>query len=593
MKTTVNVNINKQAFVIDTDAYEILNQYLNNIRSRFTSDNEASEVMEDIEARIAELFMKKGNTQQVIDQAMVAEVIQRLGKPEDIFMEENDSDTSSKNQRNSFVERRMNRKLFRNPDDKKLSGLISGLSLYLGIQDVTISRIIFIASLLLLMLISKGSALFVVLVIYIILSLIIPLAKTASEKLQMRGEDANLNNITHNVMNDLSRPIRSSNYNNSTGTDINHVMKIILKVIVGIIVVKCIAFMLFLLFAFISGITISSLPFVTMFATSSIDLILGISGLLLFVITPCIAIVYYGLKWILNSKIQRSGVAWVLVALFISGIVLSGYEFFKQFKEWKYEKNISNEISLYQPTSDTIHIDANIMKSLHKQGTNINFGNIKIDGFEVINQSLYTDDVELDIEKGSKLQIIKKLYSRGSSDENSFDRLKNINYQYRTDSNKIQFDYFFSVPVSDKYRNQKVRLVLTVPVGKVVYLDRSTKNILYDIDNVTNTYDKDMLGHYWLMTEEGLRCIDKDFSDSDTDDTEEELKELGDSIHEKLKDAKDVNIEIKENSVSLHIDDEKGGKSKITIQDEGNDNANIKVQNKGKEEKIIEIKNNK
>ena len=53
--------------------------------------------------------------------------------------------------------------------------------------------------------------------------------------------------------------------------------------------------------------------------------------------------------------------------------------------------------------------------------------------------------------------------------------------------------------------------------------------MIYDIDNVTNTFDGDMVNHKWTMLPEGLTCDDcgdvkgfkKKTSDNDTSDAEE------------------------------------------------------------------------
>jgi hypothetical protein len=44
----------------------------------------------------------------------------------------------------------------------------------------------------------------------------------------------------------------------------------------------------------------------------------------------------------------------------------------------------------------------------------------------------------------------------------------------------------------------------------MVYLDPSAENIIYDIENITNTYDGDMINRRWIMGETGLRCVDCD-----------------------------------------------------------------------------------
>jgi ligand-binding sensor domain-containing protein len=47
-------------------------------------------------------------------------------------------------------------------------------------------------------------------------------------------------------------------------------------------------------------------------------------------------------------------------------------------------------------------------------------------------------------------------------------------------------------------------ITLEIPVGKIVYIDSSMHNLIYDIENVQNMWDEDMIGKKWIMTSEGL-----------------------------------------------------------------------------------------
>jgi hypothetical protein len=60
MKKTININLNGIPFIIDEDAYQILNSYLLEVGKHFSTEEE-KEIMKDIEARIAELFLEKHN----------------------------------------------------------------------------------------------------------------------------------------------------------------------------------------------------------------------------------------------------------------------------------------------------------------------------------------------------------------------------------------------------------------------------------------------------------------------------------------------------------------------------------------------------
>lgn len=81
MKKTLTINLSGYAFNIDSDAYEMLNIYLDKV-SAHLADNERDEIMKDIEARIADLFAERLQNRDVVDGADVAAVIDTLGQPE-------------------------------------------------------------------------------------------------------------------------------------------------------------------------------------------------------------------------------------------------------------------------------------------------------------------------------------------------------------------------------------------------------------------------------------------------------------------------------------------------------------------------------
>src|SRR5688572_20029778 len=85
MKKTVNVNVGGFAFVIEETAFEQLNMYLNNVRRNLGNDVDANEVMNDIEARIAELFREalRESGKEVVESSLIDRVISVMGKPED------------------------------------------------------------------------------------------------------------------------------------------------------------------------------------------------------------------------------------------------------------------------------------------------------------------------------------------------------------------------------------------------------------------------------------------------------------------------------------------------------------------------------
>ena len=182
MNQTVTVNISGIVFHIEVDAYDTLKNYLNKIKGYFNNSEEREEIMMDIEARIAELFTNMmGEKNQVITSVNVESVIETMGKPEDYITEE-DEESQNQTEETKF---RKDKKFFRDPDQRILGGVASGIGAYLGI-DVIWTRLFFVLAFLIW---GFGP------LAYIILWIIIPEAKTASDKLKMKGEAVNVDNI--------------------------------------------------------------------------------------------------------------------------------------------------------------------------------------------------------------------------------------------------------------------------------------------------------------------------------------------------------------------------------------------------------------
>lgn len=192
MKKTVNVAIGGCSFILDEDAYDILNDYLERSKAAIERTNGRKEVLEELEVKIADELKWKLGGKQVVDIAMAQKVIGQLGYPEGYEAPEEqeaeqNAGPSENPQENAeqFEGDRPVRKLFRDPDGKKIAGVCSGLALFLGI-DVVLIRVLFLIALI------CGSAGFW---IYVVIWIAAPEAKTAAEKCELRGIPATAENI--------------------------------------------------------------------------------------------------------------------------------------------------------------------------------------------------------------------------------------------------------------------------------------------------------------------------------------------------------------------------------------------------------------
>ena len=188
MKKTINVAIGGCSFTIDEDAYNTLNEYLERFKGALDSSSSSADVMDELEGRIADLIKAKLGGREVVDMKIAQEVVAQLGYPQGYRPSE--ADNAGGNARDEYHYsgtdgERPVRKLFRDPDDKKLAGVCSGLALFLGV-DVTLIRIILLVAFI------CGSA---GLWIYLVIWIAAPEAKTAAEKCELRGIPANAENI--------------------------------------------------------------------------------------------------------------------------------------------------------------------------------------------------------------------------------------------------------------------------------------------------------------------------------------------------------------------------------------------------------------
>ena len=242
MKKTLTINLGGTVYHIDEDAYHLLDNYLANLRIHFHREEGAEEIVHDMELRISELFTDRLNEgKQVITIEDVEEIIARMGKPEDISGEENEETFGPERQKGTAA-----RRLFRNPDNKVLGGVASGLAAYMG-WDVTAVRII----LLIFAFFVRGMIL-----VYIIAWIIIPTARTAPEKLAMKGIAINVENIGKTVtdgfekVNNYVRSDRPRSILQKIGEGIVAVAGFLIKFLLVFIAICCAPVLFVLLIVF-------------------------------------------------------------------------------------------------------------------------------------------------------------------------------------------------------------------------------------------------------------------------------------------------------------------------------------------------------
>lgn len=245
MKKNITINLCGRLFNIDEDAYELLRHYIDTLRSYFAKQEGGEEIADDIETRIAELLDElKRQGVEAVNIEHVKQVITRIGQPEEMDGSEPDDspgpqsadshetdgekaafqgdETGNGHGESSFKsffsdvkELFRERRFYRNPKDKMIAGVLSGLASAFEI-DVTLLRLLVIAGVVVLSMLGSvfgfhdgivffNARVFLTFaVIYVIMAIIMPEAETPEQQLKMQGKPVNMQNLAEEVVQNVS-----------------------------------------------------------------------------------------------------------------------------------------------------------------------------------------------------------------------------------------------------------------------------------------------------------------------------------------------------------------------------------------------------
>jgi phage shock protein PspC (stress-responsive transcriptional regulator) len=534
MNKTVNINLANTLFHIDDDAYNKLRRYLESIKRSFSGTKGSDEIIADIEARIAELFLEKmENERQVITNKEVDQVIDVMGQPEDYMVDEDIFEDEPKKSYAQPVTRA--KKLYRDIDHKYIGGVCAGLEHYLGIDALWV-RLIFI----LLAVFTSGFGL----IAYILLWILVPEAATTSQKLDMRGEPVNISNIERKVkegFDDVADKVKNVDYEkvgnkvksgsktffDTIGDIILFLFKVfgkfigILLIIIGASTLVGLFFGLFTVGMF-DAVNVPGVDFYEIVNTSGSPVWL-VSILLFFAVgIPFFFVLYLGLKILVNNLKSIGNIAkFALLGLWLISVGTLIVFGIRQAAEFSYTGSVNDREQLvFEVPSDTLMIT---MKDAHSEydRDDIHFGRMTFGYDDNDNRILISDEVDIKIRKAESdsISINVRKDADGSSTLAARDRAKNITYEYSIDGNEIVLDKYLTTETSNKARNQEVTVTIYIPEGKTVYFDDNTSRYIgRGIDNDQGYYRSGIAGQYWLMDDDGeLQCLDCPEDDDDED----------------------------------------------------------------------------
>lgn len=200
MDKTKNISLGGFSFLIEENAYTALSQYLAEVRQHLQHNSDRDEIIFDVEQRMAELLKDRTANREVIMHQDVLYLIEVLGKPEQ-YVEDEEADKATNAAPEATAKAfSTNKPLYRDIDDCKIGGVLSGMAHYFNISP-TMLRIAFAVCLILSFVVSYrwiflfNGVSWAIIILYILLWMIVPAAVTTAQKLEMQGAAVTLDSL--------------------------------------------------------------------------------------------------------------------------------------------------------------------------------------------------------------------------------------------------------------------------------------------------------------------------------------------------------------------------------------------------------------
>lgn len=521
MKKSIKISLGGVAFTIEEDAYVALDTYIESLKAYFGNDEEAQEVVSDLEKRAAELLVEMLGGKEIVTIEMVSEVIETLGKPEQISSEDTaDQQDPSATGR----ERNAKHRLYRDPQNALVAGVGAGLGAYFNI-DPLVFRILFAV----LTLANGLGAL-----IYIALWIVLPQAETLRQRMEMRGEEVNISNLEKNIKNEFEKVRSNMNRNRFAGAmerfvgalgrvfvSLGSVLVAIAKVFRAIVAVAFIGIGLLGIMASVlslfmgdivvallpnhSGLTIGQLLATTFDLGSTLWVVVPV---FLIVFIPFLSLIFLGLRMVFRFSVRGSVIfvtsasVWILVVLILASVT------FLQVRSFTIRESVTErfELSLADSTAKTLRLvgdedfdygDYNPERIVRIDDYSVAYsgGFTKIIG----KPKLYIAPSESD---SFEMSVVKK--SRGATRQTAKSSADAVKLEYTMVGDRLVLSPYFYIPYNQKWRVQEVEVTIYVPDGKAIYIEHNLENILSSDQEYCSYWPDEMVRNTWVMKDNRL-----------------------------------------------------------------------------------------
>ena len=445
------------------------------------------------------------------------------------------------------------RKLFRDPDEKMIAGVCSGIGNYFGINP-WIPRVLFLLPFL--SFLSRwghwggfwdfGDVIRFTfsptsLIIYIILWIVIPEALTTSEKLEMKGEKVDLNSIKASVAEEMKSvskraekfgkeaagtisekagavagDVKSFTKRNRGG--LGNVIAMIAKIF-AYFIIGCVTFAFVMALIGMGVFAIGIFPLKDYILRGPWQNIYAWGTLLLFIAVPIIAIITWLIRKIARVKSNSRILGWTFGSLWTIGWVCLTMLIATITRDFKSASRLEEEqVALVNPQVNKLVVTSSMPFSKKYYGRNW----IRFEPFEnlIDEDTAYVRNVYVEITRSpnDSFQVTMKRTARGNSRADANDLANLIKFSVEQKDSVLLLEKGIAINKTDKFRNQGVVITVYVPVGKQIRINKGIGwpvHIGRDWDSEWNNdyYDGEQNIRWqsdvdYIMKEDGLYTLD-------------------------------------------------------------------------------------
>jgi phage shock protein PspC (stress-responsive transcriptional regulator) len=417
------------------------------------------------------------------------------------------------------------KKLFRNPDEKIIAGVCSGIGNYFGI-NAWIPRVLFLLPFL--SFISRwghwggfwdfGDVLRFTfsptsLIVYIILWIVIPEATTTSEKLEMKGEKVDLNSIKNSVVGEMKGVGKRAekfgkeassvitdkagavagdvkNFSRRSRGGLGNVIAMIVKIF-AYFIIGCVGFALIIGLFALAVVSIGLFPLKDFLIHNDYQNLFAWGTLILFIAVPIIGLITWIIRKIARSKAHGNILGFSFGALWVLGWVCFIMLITSISRDFSYSsKNVTEqEIALVNPMVSKLEITAKSPLDKYNRSRFLRF-----EPFEGIQEdTAFVNNVDVRIVKSlnDSFRVTVIRLASGRTRNIAENNAAQIKYTGVQKDSILMMDKGIAINKTDKFRNQRVVLTIYVPAGKRIKIDRSMvwfNNVHFGNDNYDNWY---------------------------------------------------------------------------------------------------------